>query len=112
LKDLDEIGDGEGPQRVRSVAAQPRYLADPNRFALIPDMRRATPSTLKQCSAFSEQNGRRIMETVNETSAVTPRCIPWNKGKLIGPKPPLQPKHVWAIRIRLQLAERTRDLVH
>lgn len=35
---------------------------------------------------------------------------PWNKGKLIGPKPPLQPKHVWAIRTRLQLARRTRDL--
>ena len=50
------------------------------------------------------------METVNKTSAVTPRCIPWNKGKLIGPKPPLQPKHVWAIRTRLQLAGRTRDL--
>jgi integrase len=50
------------------------------------------------------------METVNQTSAVTPRRMPWNKGKLIGPKPPLQPKHVWAIRTRLQLAGRTRDL--
>jgi hypothetical protein len=37
---------------------------------------------------------------------------PWNKGKLIGPKPPLQPRHVWAIRTRLQLAGRTRDLAH
>jgi len=35
---------------------------------------------------------------------------PWNRGKLIGPKPPLQPKHVWAIRTRLQLAGRVRDL--
>ncbi len=35
---------------------------------------------------------------------------PWNKGKFTGPKPPLQPRHVWAIRTRLQLAERTRDL--
>jgi len=35
---------------------------------------------------------------------------PWNRGKLIGPKPPLQPKHVWAIRTRLQLAKRKRDL--
>jgi integrase len=26
----------------------------------------------------------------------------WNKGKLIGQKPPLQPRHVWAIRTRLQ----------
>ena len=33
-----------------------------------------------------------------------------NKGKLIGPKPPLQPKHVWAIRTRLQISKRTRDL--
>jgi integrase len=50
------------------------------------------------------------METLNETSAVTAPRRPWNKGKLIGPKPPLQPKHVWAIRTRLQLAGRTRDL--
>ena len=35
---------------------------------------------------------------------------PCKTGKLIGPKPPLQPKHVWAIRIRLQLAKRIRDL--
>jgi len=26
---------------------------------------------------------------------------PWNKDKLVGAKPPLQPKHVWAIRTRL-----------
>ena len=35
---------------------------------------------------------------------------PWNKGKLTGQKPPLQPKHVWAIRSRLQLANKKRDL--
>lgn len=35
---------------------------------------------------------------------------PWNKNKLIGPKPPLRPKEICAIRIRLQLPERTRDL--
>jgi hypothetical protein len=35
----------------------------------------------------------------------------WNKGTLIGPKPPLQPKHVWAIRTRRQLAGRIWDLV-
>src|SRR2546427_12274356 len=36
--------------------------------------------------------------------------IPWNKGKLIGAKPPLRPKHVWSIRTKLQIAGRTRDL--
>jgi site-specific recombinase XerD len=38
------------------------------------------------------------------------KSIPWNKGKLIGQKPPLKLKEIWAIRIRLQLANRLRDL--
>jgi hypothetical protein len=39
-----------------------------------------------------------------------PERIAWNKGKLIGAKPPLRPKHVWAIRTKLQIQGRTRDL--
>lgn len=35
---------------------------------------------------------------------------PWNKGKLIGQKPPLTPKDIWAIRIQLQNARQARDL--
>src|SRR5262244_3070052 len=35
---------------------------------------------------------------------------PWNKGKLIGAKPPLRPKHVWSIRTRLMVEHRSRDL--
>lgn len=35
---------------------------------------------------------------------------PWNKGKLIGPKPPLKLKEIWSIRVRLQLTHRYRDL--
>ena len=34
----------------------------------------------------------------------------WNKGRIVGQKWPLQPKHVWAIRVRLELAENHRDL--
>jgi hypothetical protein len=34
--------------------------------------------------------------------------IPWNRGKLVGQKAPLKPKEIWAIRIRLQLGNRTR----
>jgi hypothetical protein len=34
----------------------------------------------------------------------------WNKGKLIGAKPPLRPKHVWSIRTKLQVVGRIRDL--
>ena len=36
--------------------------------------------------------------------------IPWNKGKLVGQRPPLKFREIWAIRIRLQLAQCTRDL--
>ena len=39
-----------------------------------------------------------------------PKRVPWNKGKLIGPRPPLRQKHVWAIRTRLQLERQVRDL--
>ncbi len=35
---------------------------------------------------------------------------PWNKGKLVGQKPPLKPKDIWAIRIQLQNAHQDRDL--
>jgi hypothetical protein len=37
-------------------------------------------------------------------------AIPWNKGKLIGQKPPLKLKEIWAIRIRLQLTHRHCEL--
>jgi integrase len=36
--------------------------------------------------------------------------IPWNKGRLTGQKRPLKPTEVWAIRVRLQLERRRRDL--
>ena len=43
------------------------------------------------------------METINKREA-------WNKGKLVGQKPPLKPKDIWAIRIHLQNAHAVRDL--
>lgn len=35
---------------------------------------------------------------------------PWNKGKLIGAKPPLRPSHVWSISTKLQMQGKRRDL--
>jgi hypothetical protein len=43
-------------------------------------------------------------------SGSTPTRVPWNKGKLIGAKPPLRQKHVWAIRGMLQNERNKRDL--
>jgi integrase len=39
-----------------------------------------------------------------------PHHVPWNKGKITGQKPPLKLNEVWAIRIRLQIADKKRDL--
>lgn len=41
---------------------------------------------------------------------IIPSKKPWNHGRIIGQKQPLLPKHVWAIRVRLELSEATRDL--
>src|SRR5439155_23359598 len=41
---------------------------------------------------------------------VSCKRAPWNKGRLIGQRRPLKPKDVWAIRVRLQLQGRKRDL--
>ena len=46
----------------------------------------------------------------NENCAPPNKRTPWNKGKLIGARPPLRPKHVWSIRTRLLLEKRIRDL--
>jgi integrase len=35
---------------------------------------------------------------------------PWDKGKLVGPKPPFKLQEIWAIRIRLDIEHRIREL--
>lgn len=44
------------------------------------------------------------------TTQTKSRRTPWNKGKMIGAKPPLRTKNVWSIRTNLQVAGRIRDL--
>jgi hypothetical protein len=44
-------------------------------------------------------------------SSLDRRQQPWNKGLLIGQKKPLEPRHVWSIRIRLEIARSKRNLV-
>jgi len=50
---------------------------------------------------------------MQDPAQASPRTLhrePWNKGKLIGAKPPLRSKHVWSIRTKLQVEGQTRDL--
>jgi site-specific recombinase XerC len=48
--------------------------------------------------------------TTSNLPMVIPQRRAWNRGRILGQKRPLLPKHVWAIRVRLELAECTRDL--
>jgi integrase len=50
------------------------------------------------------------MEEYQNLGTANHKRIAWNKGKLIGPKPPLSPKHVWSIRTKLQVEDQTREL--
>jgi hypothetical protein len=46
----------------------------------------------------------------NDAYPAAAKVVPWNKGKIIGARPPLQTKHVWSIRTKLQLDGKKRDL--
>ena len=50
-----------------------------------------------------------MIDLLSNPPYFTPKA-PWNKGKLVGQKPPLKLKEIQAIRIRLQIQGRTRDL--
>src|SRR6266852_5853491 len=50
------------------------------------------------------------MQDHDDPISSTSKLSAWNKGKLMGAKPPLRPKHVWSIRTKLQVEGRTRDL--
>jgi integrase len=50
------------------------------------------------------------MRKTEDLAVPATKRVPWNKGKLIGARPPLRPKHVWAIRTKLQMEKQIRDL--
>jgi integrase len=50
------------------------------------------------------------MQVHEDSTQFAAKRTPWNKGKLIGAKPPLRPKHVWSIRTKLQIEGQVRDL--
>lgn len=51
-----------------------------------------------------------VSTPVATETAAKPARVPWNKGKLVGAKPPLRPSHVWSIRAKLQIEVKKRDL--
>jgi integrase len=55
-----------------------------------------------------QPDGSPIMEAIPNAAA---HRNPWNKGKIVGQKVPFKLKEVWALRVRLQLEGRLRELV-
>jgi integrase len=53
---------------------------------------------------------RRDAMSIETLPALRPTRVPWNKGRIVGQKRPLLPKHVWSIRVRLEMAGNKRDL--
>ncbi|MBN9368297.1 MAG: tyrosine-type recombinase/integrase [Comamonadaceae bacterium] len=45
-----------------------------------------------------------------ESAAAVVHREPWNKGKIVGQKAPFKPKDIWALRVRLQMENRVREL--
>ena len=60
--------------------------------------------------AVGRRGGRGGGGTVMLTPVGKDLSRPWNKGLLVGQKRPLEPKHVWSIRVRLEIARSRRDL--
>jgi hypothetical protein len=50
------------------------------------------------------------MTDILSATPVVSKHTPWNKGKIVGAKPPLRPKHVWSIQTKLQVGGRIREL--
>jgi hypothetical protein len=55
---------------------------------------------------FPQPRTRRPTKNDSEVT-VANHPAPWNKGKLVGQKPPLKLREIWALRTRLEMAERT-----
>src|ERR1044071_2693420 len=49
-------------------------------------------------------------ETIMGTATNATRREPWNKGKIVGQKAPFKLKDIWALRVRLQMEHRVREL--
>jgi hypothetical protein len=59
-------------------------------------------------ASYQPHKGDCVMQAKDRSTS--PSSAPWNKGKIVGQKRPFKLQEVWAIRIRLQLASRIRDL--
>ena len=66
--------------------------------------------TLRETGVSLTDTEETPMDRNPSSETTSTRRIPWNKDHLIGPKPPLKLREIWAIRNRLQLTGRVLEL--
>ena len=72
-----------------------------------PDVRSTAWVRQNACWSVSQPRRQTMKGNSLPTNETPARRAPWNKGKLIGAKPPLRPSHVWSIRTKLQMGAQT-----
>lgn len=48
--------------------------------------------------------------SIDNLHVVMPARVSWKEGRIVGQKRPLLPRHVWSIRVRLEMVGEARDL--
>jgi hypothetical protein len=92
---IDRASQGHRPPRVR-------YAPKATALSGLSEASTNSPSSVTE----EHNHGRHYRLPASDN----PTRIPWDKRKLTGAKPPLRQKHVWAIRTKLQIEQRARDL--
>ena len=90
---------------IYSVGFEPGFLCD------TPGLWQAAVSTSDCRCGWAWWIGDTIVQIPN-LPAIRACCPACNKGRIVGQKRPLLPKHVWAIRVCLKIAGKHRDLAH
>lgn len=93
-----------------SAVGQPRRLATKSRKKWSESGRHVSRLVRHRRMFVCLSNKETDHGTGTASSVVKPAPVPWNKGKLVGAKPPLRPSHVWSIRTKLQIEGKKRDL--
>ncbi len=61
-------------------------------------------------SAYLPRGQACCWEAIMGSNANVAHRGPWNKGKIVGQKAPFKLKDIWALRVRLQMESRVREL--
>jgi hypothetical protein len=101
------LADSAGPEM--SALGHKRTFAVHQPMSALPPITTAKADIALRGACSSRQEEYDHARQWNLTLPTLTR-VPWNKGKLIGAKPPLRQKHVWAIRGMLQNERNRRDL--